>query len=146
MGVLVCGAAGQAAVGMEEEVELPDRVMREVTGRVLRHYFKPAAGRDVRTVKLAAAGLKPERVPKIRGVRFELLTDEEAERTAGGVHFFKPVYREGDAYTIDFGRGSLECDAVGDTWDFRVAGRRVLLSRTKFGWGQACTPETPARK
>ena len=121
---------------LDEPVILPEAVMQQVVSRIIRWNFRP--GTKPRTVPIADLVIKPEWLPSISNITFQTVSENDVVNYEKGVFFFRPVERDGTAYTINFGRGDLACDADGETWKFIVRDSKVRLWRTGHGWGQAC--------
>ena len=135
--------AAPSAFAQAEAVILPDHVMRQVVSRIARWNFKP--GRNLRTIPVADIAIKREWLPAIENITFELVPENDVSDHEKGVYFFQPVERDGAAYTINFGRGDLDCRANGETWKFKIRDNRVRLWRTGHGWGQGCGGSNPPR-
>lgn len=125
-----------AQEGDEGRLTLPDNVMREVVGRILRYQFKPR--QKPATIPLSDSQIKRDWLPKIGNITFELIPDERIAEYEKGVFLFEEIEREGVTYSINVGWGDLDCSATGDTWKFRVSGEKVRLWPTKRHWGRGC--------
>ena len=134
--VLLALVAPSFAQSDDEEVVLPDHVMRQVVSRMVTWYFKPRA--KPTKIYFSDANLKKEWLPEIRGITFVLLPDLEYHSGRRG-YMIDQVGREGRGYSIGFGHGKIGCPGGGhgETWYFRVTNSRVRISRARgnFGWG-----------
>jgi hypothetical protein len=138
--VLIVIVFGSSMTGQNDETEtvtLPDRVMEQVVQRIVIAHF--ASEKRSREIPFAERNIRSERLPKMRGLTFTVLSDSEIEELYKEIHFFKEPRRVGDVYEIDFGWGDPDCDAMGETWQFRIVGESVLGERTTGGWGMGCS-------
>ena len=113
-------------------VSLPDSVMRQVVERVVVGPFKTERPSGV--VYFSEQNIKRAWLPKLDGIKFVFVDDA----TGKEVHFFRKPERDGKDYKIDFGSGDPDCDAMGDTWSFRVVGGAVRDVRDAGFWGSGC--------
>ena len=116
--VLSAGAARAFETRSKPEIVPPDLVMKEVVGRIVRRYFKP--GKHVKAIYFSSDGIRPAWVPKIKGIRWVLLTKRQITQQDRKVYFFlKPVIVE-NKYSIGFALGDGDCNGIGDFWTFEV--------------------------
>lgn len=113
--------------------DVPAEVMSRAVDKILRYYFKPA--RRPREVIIADTRIKRGWLPKISGVRFVVVTEDEAAAYEDGAFTFLDARREGDIGIILFGKFNPGWGGIGDTWRFRGRGRKLRAWRTSDEWG-----------
>src|SRR5262245_59732815 len=121
--------------GQDEDppkVQVPDQVMKQVEGRILRWYFKPT--KRLRKIRISEEGIKEEWLPKIDNIEFVLVSSSEAAKSEKGPYFFKHPENSGRNISIDFGYGDVNCEAYGETWKFRVVGKSAKLWGVRGQW------------
>jgi len=133
MFLLVVSVPVLAQQDEQRKVDMPDNVMKEVVSRVLTWYFKPRT--KSKKIYLSNDLIKQEWLPEIKNIEFVI----EPENTDRLYYLFGPIERKGNNFDINFGRftGCREncCYTTGDTWRFRVIGKRVRLFQASSGWG-----------
>ena len=123
-----------------ETVSLPDSVMRQVVERVVVGHFKTE--RPSVIVYFSEQNIKRAWLPKLDGIKFEFADGADGKE----LHFFRKPERDGKDYKIDFGWGDPDCDAMGETWSFRVVGKTVRdVSLVNGGWGTGCNASASRR-
>lgn len=137
LALFFCSAPINFAQTDAEDLEsLPPEAMREVVPRILTWYFKPR--KKPTEIRLAARGVRPEWLPRIKNIRFVLVPDEKLDES-GDVFFFNYYEPVKDRYEIGFGYGAPDCAAIGDMWYFRVSKQKVRLWKPKgAGYGSGC--------
>ena len=123
----VCMVFSVAAAGQktEENVTLPDDVMKQVVERILRFQFKPR--QKSTRIPLSASLLKREWLPEITNIDFTLVPDEQVPDHEKGVFLFEGLGRDGNAYVIKAGWGDPGCFAEGTWWKFNIISVNVRL-------------------
>lgn len=134
-------ASAQQPVDNSETVVLPDGVMEQVISRILRYQFKPS--RNKKTIPVADIRIKPEWLPSIDNITFQLVPEREMLNYGSGVFLIEEVEQKADVYSINVGWGDLDCDASGTTWKFAVNSGKVRLWPTSGGWGRGCGGNGP---
>lgn len=122
-----------------ENVELPDAVMEQVVRRIVTWYFKPRSRPT--EIYISAHNIKKEWLPSIRNIRFVLVPDGD-DGSDSGIYFFRPVQKDGRAFSIGFGYGDPSCHNLGDIWSFRVVSSRIRLTTALGQFGSHCSPST----
>lgn len=138
---LIANVAAQAPD--DDQLTLPDAVMKQVVSRILTWNFKPA-GRPT-TVLIGARGIKPGWFPASQNITFQLAPENDALKAKNGVFLFEGVQRIKKRFSINAGRGDFECDAFGATWEFKVGvNGNVRLWQPKGSfWGRGCGGNGP---
>jgi len=135
--VMIIAILRGTAISQEpEKVVLPDPIMQEVVSRIVRWYYKPA--KRPRTVQVWASTVKPDWMPSIHNLTFELVRDYAEVRNLNKVFFVKDIEQVNGFYEIEIGWGDKECEATGDYWRFRPSNDGVRLWMFGTGWGMGC--------
>jgi hypothetical protein len=129
----------------DENLALPDSVMKQVVSRILKWNFRPAA--RSKSVLVAERGIKREWLPAIPNVNFQLASENDALKAKNGAFLFEGLQRSGPSYSINVGWGDFECQGSGDVWKFMVGkDDKVRLWRVKdSGWGRGCGGSAPPK-
>ena len=128
-----------ARPGTKAEVVPPRPVMKQVVGRIVRRYFRPARSKKV--IYFAREGITKSWLPRIKGVRFVLLLRRQIADTEHKVYFFlKPELRD-DVFYITFARGDGGCNGTGDVWTFGLHKAVATLKQTGLIWASRCQSE-----
>jgi hypothetical protein len=115
-------------------VQVPDRAMEQVVRKILIWSFKPRS--KPTEIYLFKNGIKSAWLPKIKNIKFQLLSEEQVRQKSSGVYFFKVSDFSDGKYRIEFGFGNPFCDALGNGWNFRIINQKVKLWQYgKFGMG-----------
>jgi len=141
--VLYAGAARGFETHSKPEIVPPDRVMKEVVGRIIRRYFKP--GKNVKAIYFSSEGIRPAWLPKIEGIRWVLLTKRQTTHQERKAYFFlKPVIVE-NKYSIAFALGDGDCNGIGDFWTFEIRdGVLSGLEQPGTVWASFCSTQADA--
>ncbi len=121
-----------------ETVVLPASVMEKVVQKIIIMHFA-SQKRSRREVLIAERYIKAEWLPKMRDIKFTIVSDAELDDIEKEVHFFNEPTRVDGGYQINFGWGEPDCSATGETWQFEVVGDLVQVERTSGGWASGCS-------
>jgi hypothetical protein len=120
----------------EKSVVVPELAMEQVVRRILVYNFKPRKKKKI--VYLAEKGLQKSWLPKIEGVEFRLLSEDEVSERESVYFFTKLEKRSPSKYHIGFAFGDPSCSYEGDSWYFRISKERVRLWKPNEGFGAGC--------
>ena len=124
------------AQDQDEDLVLPDAVMQQVVSRIVTFYFKPR--KSPTTIYFSDRGIKPEWLPRIRNIRFDLVKYDGHPIGYKG-YVFSSLERAGKFYTIGFGYGDLDCNGIsGKMWSFSVKGKKIRLQPQQGLWAESC--------
>ena len=133
--ILILALTATAQDTESKIVTLPDDVMRRVVGRILTYSFKPR--RSPTSIPLAASQIKPDWLPEIHNIKFNLVSDKEILDYENGVFLFEGPELIGKEYSINVGWGNLNCFGTGTTWKIRLGSGKLRLWPSD-GWGRGC--------
>jgi len=139
--LIVSCLAGVSFPQDNEEVKLPDSVMRQMVNRIVTWHFKPRQRRTTLYFWNPDIQIKNEWLPNIRNIEFVVLQDTQGSTGRKGYTIANLLKHRHGLYTIGLGYGDLNCgEGSGGTWAFRITRRGIRLWQTteKWGWGTAC--------
>lgn len=131
-------AVGQVPESDEKlRVVIPPTAKAQIVKRILTWYFNPRNQKKVVTV--VGDGLEKSWLPRIKGIEFRFLPEEEAAKSNESVYVFREFEKlKGGRYEIGFGFGSAGSGYEGDLWSFRLSkGNVMLLKKSIGGWGSS---------
>ena len=111
----------EVSVSESRDVEVPGPMMEQIVKRILTWNFKPRT--SVKTIELFDEGVKPEWLPAIKNVRFQMVSQEQFEsrgQARRNIYFFTTPELSDTTHSIGFGFGDPMCEAHGTTWIFQM--------------------------
>jgi hypothetical protein len=117
--ILSISCFSQTSESNEESDVIPEQVMKQIVRKVLIHYFKPRSQK--RVVYLSKNEIQQSWLPKIKGVKFQLLNPQQDR----GTHHY--TFRDFDKHTIGFGYGYSGSGFNGDIWHFRFSKQTLKI-------------------